>query len=145
MHLTGITKRASCLIAVREPAQPVADTPKSEVNRTTAKLPGRNITAIPPLRPQSARGSPDASENRMCLMTVQLWFQSWREYKSLQRVSLVCLVSTRLVVINRNLLHTGEKGQDDAKNARVTLVTRWLLGGAEYAVRNGTARRVCKP
>jgi hypothetical protein len=56
MHLTGITKRASCLIAVREPAQPVADTPKSEVNRTTAKLP-RNITAIP-LCMQSARGFP---------------------------------------------------------------------------------------
>jgi hypothetical protein len=49
MHLTGITKRASCLISVREPAQPVANTPKSEVNRTTAKLPGRNTTAIPPL------------------------------------------------------------------------------------------------
>ena len=83
MHLTGITKRAFVLIAVRQPAQPVVDIQKSEVNRTTAKLPGRNTTAIPPLHAIRSM-IPDTSGNWTSLMTMQLSFQSWREYKSLQ-------------------------------------------------------------
>ena len=114
MHLTGITKRASCLISVREPAQPVANTPKSEVNRTTAKLPGRNTTAIPPLHairsviPRHIR-KPDS------LMTVQLWFQSRREYKSLQCVCLVCLVLIKLVCINATFCTQEKNDKHDAK------------------------------
>jgi hypothetical protein len=122
MHLTGITKRASCLIAIREPAQPVADTNKSEVNRTTAKLPGQNTTAIPPLHAIRSM-IPDTSGNRTSLMTMQLSFQSWREYKSLQPYMSCLSGLDKVGWINATFCTQKKNDKHDATNARVTLVT----------------------
>jgi hypothetical protein len=48
-------------------------------------------------------------------MTVQLWFQSRREYKSLQRVCLVCLVLIKLVCINATFCTQEKNDKHDAK------------------------------
>jgi hypothetical protein len=122
MHLTGITKRASCLIAVREPAQPVADTHKSEVNRTTAKLPGRNTTAIPPLH---AIGSmiPDTSGNRTVSHDDAVVVPKLERIQIIANVCVLSLWSRQSWFINATFCTQEKNDKHDAKNARVTLVT----------------------
>src|SRR5207245_7629659 len=75
MHLTAITKRAYRFMAVREPAQPVANTVKSKVKRTTAKLPGRITTAPPPFHAIRSAILRHIRKPNLSL-TVHLWFQS---------------------------------------------------------------------
>jgi len=97
MHLTGITKRASRLIAAREPAQPVAKTTESEVARKTAKLPSRNIT----VHHHYKSAQLFAQAHRTYLIAMQLWFQSWGNVYVLS----VRLVSPKLVVLTQPCAH----------------------------------------
>src|SRR5712691_1083308 len=107
MHLTGITKRASRFIAVREPAQPVANTVKSKVKRTTAKLPGRITTAPPPLHAIRSAIPRHIRKPNLSLM-VHLWFQSGENTNDCKRCTSCLSGLDKVVVLTQPPAHRGK-------------------------------------